>query len=175
MKLPATSYWSMNPVIDPLVYSWPAAALTVMVSVNERYSEAASRLDAFRDLQDNWDGYGALPISLQAINQAQALLSSQSVYAQLAIPDITPTPNGTLVVEWQGLHGEAAFEIGNTRVSGVIKPDRAQPLYINGETAKLDQFLPSFIAPFLNPNSANRAATITQIDYDIGTNGRDSA
>jgi hypothetical protein len=167
---------STNSVIDPLlIYSWPATAITATVSMDEKYTEAVSRLDAFRDLENNWDGYGAIPISVQAIDHAQALLFNQSRYAQLAFPDITPTPNGTLVVEWQGVHGEAAVEIGNTRVSGVIKPDQAQPLFINGETAKLDQFLPSFIAPFLNPDSARRAATITPIDYDTATNGRNSA
>lgn len=163
------SYQFTDPVFLAFA-SWPAPAIIAVVNVDEKYSEAMARLNALGDLHIDWDGYGALPISERALNQARALLSTQARNPHLGLPDIIPTPNGTLVMEWQGKQGEAAVEIGSTRVSGVIKSEQKPPLYINGTTEQLEQSLPSLIAPFLNPALMSRTPTITQIEYDTIAN-----
>ena len=141
------------------------------VSQSERYAAAFEQLKVFSTLDNNWDGYGGSRISEQAIRHARALLYTQLYsHAQLALPEITPTPNGTLVIEWQGQQGEAAVEIGNTRVSGVIKGENSPMICIAGESATLSNHLPTFIAPFLNPVSA-KASAITPVEYDSAGNG----
>jgi hypothetical protein len=149
--------------LQPSIISCP-------VSHSERYATAFEQLNVFSNLGNNWDGYGGVPISEQAIKHARTLLCTQLyTQAHLALPEITPTPNGTLVIEWQGRHGEAAVEIGNTRVSGVIKPENSPTICIAGETTTLSNYLPSFIAPFLNPERAKTAA-ITPVEYDAASN-----
>jgi len=150
-------------VFQPSIVSCP-------VSQSERYATAVEQLNVFSNLDNNWDGYGGSRISEQAIDHARTLLYTQLyTQAHLALPEITPTPNGTLVIEWQGQHGEAAVEIGNTRVSGVIKRENSPTICIAGETAMLSNYLPIFIAPFLNPESA-KVAAITPVEYDAADN-----
>jgi hypothetical protein len=150
--------------------SQPLTIVNCPVSYSEKYAEALEQLNAFSRLDDNWDGYGGARISDQAIAHARSLLCTQIyTYARLGVPEITPTPNGTLVVEWQGSNGEAAVEIGNTRVSGVVKAEKAPTMCISGDTAQLSEYLPIFIAPFLNPE-ARKAAAITPVEYEAAAN-----
>ncbi len=125
--------------------SFPVTVISCPVSRSEQYTEALKLLNTFSTLENNWDGYGGARISEQVVDHARTLLCTQ-LYTQsrLAPPEITPTPNGTLVIEWLGCKGEAAVEIGNTRVSGVIKAEHSPTICIAGETARLSEYLPSF-------------------------------
>jgi len=138
---------------------------------SEKYTEALNQLTVYSNLGANWDGYGAVQISEQAIDCARVLISTQQYtgVSRLAVPDITPTPNGTIVLEWHGSNGEAAVEIGNTRVSGIIRAVNSPTLYVSGDTARLNEYLPAFIAPYLNPESPT-AAAITPVEYEPAAN-----
>src|SRR5262249_46266244 len=55
------------------------------------------------DLQDNWDGYGALPI--QHNTALNAHLALNTLLLDAPVPDITPNTNGTVSFEWETQFG----------------------------------------------------------------------
>ncbi|MCL2146593.1 MAG: hypothetical protein FWH52_02180 [Synergistaceae bacterium] len=62
------------------------------------------------ELKENWDGDGALPIIKEVIeNSVNAV---RSLCRRWGAPEITPSPNGTVILEW--FHNDVEFylEIG---------------------------------------------------------------
>ena len=49
--------------------------------------------------QENWDGYGALPVSEAAYSEAEKLL--RLLPLDIPIPDVIPEPTGELAFEWR--------------------------------------------------------------------------
>jgi hypothetical protein len=50
--------------------------------------------------EENWDGYGALPITEDAYREAERLIKSLPLTSFIPMPEITPEPNGELGLEW---------------------------------------------------------------------------
>jgi hypothetical protein len=50
--------------------------------------------------RENWDGYGAQPISEQACNDAEKFVQMLPEYKKR--PEITPVPDGDISLEWYG-------------------------------------------------------------------------
>ncbi|MDD5091340.1 MAG: hypothetical protein PHQ23_10555 [Candidatus Wallbacteria bacterium] len=50
-------------------------------------------------LSDNWDGYGAKPISSQAVSRA-AMLVDEAFDEATPVPSVVPVPNGSVQLEW---------------------------------------------------------------------------
>src|SRR5438105_1467474 len=69
-------------------------------------------LDELSKLKLDWDGYGALPVALEGCAPARTFvaLTPQGMLA----PEINPTSNGTVSLEWVSRDGEAYIEIGRT-------------------------------------------------------------
>lgn len=63
-----------------------------------------------------WDGYGAAPISADALSEAEALL--RVLPASLPAPDIVPEPTGTVGLEWR--KGKDAILVLSVQGKGVI-------------------------------------------------------
>jgi hypothetical protein len=139
---------------------------------SERYKQLMDRIDSFEKLMDNWDGYGGAKISEEAIKQVRQLINTQfqSSANALSMPEISPTSNGTIVVEWQEGGGEAAVEIGTSRVSGFVRSATAPIVRIRGESKALSSYFPLFVGPMLDPNNL-RARTITKVEYEAAENG----
>lgn len=72
-------------------------------------------LQSFEALADNWDGHGAVPPSAQAVGHATTLLNGlPGEWAlRLHADDLTPTPYGTITVEWAAGADYVSVEIGD--------------------------------------------------------------
>ena len=69
-------------------------------------------LENLKDLKDNWDSYGACPISEKAIENAEKILNLLA-----HDPIIIPTPSGTVQLEWGD---ELEMDIGEETISGLF-------------------------------------------------------
>jgi hypothetical protein len=75
-----------------------------------------------------------MSISDQARRHASLFIDMiEAAPSGVPIPEVSPTPSGTVAFEWETHDGQAYLEIGNTRYSGYIKLDRQAPTFINGQ------------------------------------------
>ena len=67
----------------------------------------SQRLDLFLSLPDNWDSYGAAPISPNTISRVEAALREIFTVAgeDAPLPFIAPANDGTIVLEWKTAEG----------------------------------------------------------------------
>ncbi len=75
-----------------------------------------SRLNSFKLLSHNWDGYGATTVDNLAIVNSLKFLQAlpEHLIETVNSDDITPTPYGTIVIEWGNIKGELiSTEVGN--------------------------------------------------------------
>lgn len=88
-------------------------------------------LDEIGKLKDGWDGYGGLAVTKESRAHVRKMIAIAP--HGLRGPDITPTSNGTIAVEWQSGQGEAFLEVGCTRYSGHIQPKDGTTIYLQGQ------------------------------------------
>ena len=86
------------------------------------------RLAELAALQEDWDSYGALPISEKALDGARRLLSRvcrELPSAADASPfALAPLANGGVQIEWRGAHGALELEVDpKGRLSGLLVGD----------------------------------------------------
>jgi hypothetical protein len=147
------------------VQFWPATSyLTETFGYSQlvaaRFEEAKAARTLVNELEtlgDNWDGYGASPITPQTCTNARGLIDMiEASPHKVPIPEIAPTPSGTISFEWETDEVVLYLEVGNTRVSGYIKMDRNPPTYLHGRVHDLDQqsltFVQTTIAAPENPS-----------------------
>ena len=75
-----------------------------IVSTHQHYVGVLSQqIQSFGQLPEGWDGYDAIAPSSQVISNAINVIASiSSAWAmRLVKEDITPTPYGTITLEWQ--------------------------------------------------------------------------
>lgn len=127
----ARASWMVTGVYPPTegAYFLPFTAQRI-----ENAKTARESINELGSLQDNWDGYGASSISDQARRHALLFIDMiEAAPSGVPIPDVSPTPSGTVAFEWETHDGQAYLEIGNTRYSGYIKLDRQAPTFIYGQ------------------------------------------
>jgi len=82
----------------------------------------------FSHLENNWDGYGAIPVGINSAKNAIEFISTLPVLAFQHFYDGYPNTNGTISFEWKNKNGEEFFvEIGDTKMSYF--------LMLNGQTS----------------------------------------
>lgn len=142
-----------------------AYASAYSASQLNRYNELVQQLNQLEVLADNWDGYGGASFSQSALEQARKMLGAQlHSSGKVSLPNIVPTSNGTVALEWQEGDGEAVVEIGSTRVSGFIKAHNAPPVFLSGSTAAYMTSLPTLIGNCLASESP-KATSISQVEF----------
>jgi hypothetical protein len=144
--------------VDGLVL--PASVLQLV-----EQEQAVGTLSELRDLAPNWDGYGALPVSDEAMGNSKEALLRLLRYAPT--PDITPNPNGTISFEWTSGQGEAHLEIGKTRFSFFVKPRRGKSILTDGPVSAINDELASLVTAIVFP-SAGSLTAITRATYTAG-------
>ena len=88
-------------------------------------------LEELKELEENWDGYGACPISEKAIENVNRILELLK-----QIPVIGPTPNGTVQLEWGD---DLEMEIGDDKISGLFTvPFHSEYIEINLKKVRND-------------------------------------
>lgn len=123
-----------------------------------------TRLADFESLPSDWDGYGALPISEQVRQNAEALLSLFSGFSpSLPPPEIAPHANGTISLEWEVGQAEAYLEIGKTRISGYIRSQAGETYLIEGNADEVDETLARLLEEHIYP-CTELALPVTSLD-----------
>jgi len=117
---------------DPAI-SWvhpltKSSGLSALASVENQIEEICK-------MPAGWDGYGALPISQST--KYNALAALRGILGSAKAPDITPNPNGTLSFEWETHQGVGHLEIGQTRLSFYIQPNRGDPIFLDASSDDL--------------------------------------
>ncbi len=145
--------------LDPIVSQW---SKTMSPGSSSLFLDAFARIDAFAALGDNWDGYGALPISEAAIRNARFVLERLS--HSCPTPDVVPNSNGTISFEWETRSAYACLEIGVTRYALFVDAKAGQgDFHADGCARSFDDASAKAISVALSP-PRNAAPTITRIE-----------
>lgn len=88
-------------------------------------------LNKIREIKDNWDGYGAKAPNPRAINNAITFMEllPPAYQKMLNIEDISFSPYGTIILEWQKNEDNfISIEIGNSKIGYLSEtPDKINP------------------------------------------------
>jgi hypothetical protein len=144
---PALVYWMPENFRGALRAEFPVAKATI---------EQASYKEP------NWDGYGALPISIEA--KDNALTAIRNILPVAPTPEISPNPNGTLSFQWESVEGKAHMEIGRTQYSFYVSPRIGVPILFEGSVDDVSRIHGSLVASLLFPPVIT-AGTMTPIRY----------
>ena len=111
---------------------------------------AIDKVEELAAMPENWDGYGAIQISLETKKNAQSAL--EAILRHAPVPDITPNPNGTVSFEWETAQGIGHLEIGRTKFSFYIKPcSGGTPLLADGGVNQITDDFGRLVAIWLFP------------------------
>jgi hypothetical protein len=94
------------------------AVAAISATIVEELQPALERLDAFTTLVEDWDSYGAVPISAVAIDDARELAAEIISKHALSIRpagysfDVVPTPDGGVQLEWNVADQHLEIAIG---------------------------------------------------------------
>lgn len=88
-------------------------------------------------LDDDWDGFGALPVNPRTITFAEHLIKE---VIQEKDFDLSPSNNGTLSFEWENSRLEAHLSLGSTQYSMYIASvdNSFDTLYFSGTLEELE-------------------------------------
>lgn len=94
--------------------------------MNQYHPTVTELLDQLSNLEPNWDGGAADPVSNQAIEHCRRLLAV--VGKTEFLPEITPNPNGTVTLDWDLGVGDFSLEFGATQFSSCWTHNRSVQL-----------------------------------------------
>ena len=107
-----------------------------------RKEDVLSSIDEFVNLENNWDGYGANPLSLESAKNAKEFISNLSDELFKNFYDGFPNTHGTISFEWKNEKDDEFFiEIGDKLVSYCLilkghKPIKKDLIELNPEKIK---------------------------------------
>jgi hypothetical protein len=92
-----------------------AMPVTFLKREHWRAGEIASLTDALREIAmdcatPDWDGNQATPVSENSIRVAENLIGQLKTMTMLPLPEISPTPNGTLLFDWEKNDAQLVIE-----------------------------------------------------------------
>jgi len=92
-----------------------------------------SKIDLFVGLENNWDGYGGVPLLKSIANKAKSFIPLLSGDLIDKISDIFPNNHGTITIEWENKKEKLSLEIGETNYSYFVKyNDGKAPKFVRG-------------------------------------------
>ncbi len=95
-----------------MFYLLTSNAMTSQIAtIKNKISEVA-------ELKDNWDGYGAVKIPKETIKNAFKFIDafSKEGYTVEFETEVTPTPYGSIVLDFSTINGLVSLEIGKTKI-----------------------------------------------------------
>ena len=107
-----------------------------------RKEDIFNSIDEFVNLENNWDGYGAIPLSLESGKNAKEFISNLSEGLLENFYDGYPNTHGTISFEWKNKNDDEFFiEIGDKLVSYCLilkghKPVKKDLIELNPEKIK---------------------------------------
>jgi len=105
------------PVLLPGYFTQQSPADQAVSQRHHHVGLLCKHLQSFLNLTDNWDGYGAVPPSEQAIDEVTRLLNNlPSQWAlRLHSDGLTPTPYGTITLDWAVGADYVNVEVGDNQ------------------------------------------------------------
>src|SRR5712692_5249858 len=98
--------------------------MTISNSSTSMLITAMRKLDELKNLPEDWDSYGADPISPNAIAKAKSIIISvvksfsNAIGDVVQLTDVIPIADGGVQLEWVGPHAELEIEISpNSNIS----------------------------------------------------------
>lgn len=74
--------------------------------------QALSRdIAAMAELENNWDGYGAIAVLPASIAHAEAIVENEAISVD-KVEDVLPNPNGTITIVWGNGKDQVCLEVG---------------------------------------------------------------
>ncbi|MGE8361880.1 hypothetical protein [Pseudomonas sp.] len=119
-------------------------------------------ISSFGALGENWDGYGAIPVNPQTVENSKS--AANLLFAELPVADIFPNPNGTITFEWDTDKGIANLEIGESRYSFYIETKDGDFYPLSGEARNITRLIPLAIAATIFEES-EPAQTVTNFSF----------
>ena len=129
-------------------------------AMRSEISVAKAKIREFGKMPENWDGYGATRISLEAVQNAIKAIDVLLISAP--VPDIVPNPNGTISFEWESSQGVGHLEIGKTKFSFYVKTRSGSPALADGLADHVGSEIGSLVASLLFP-VRHAANTMTKL------------
>jgi len=100
----------------------------------DAYELIKKEIDSFVSLNNNWDGYGGIPVINEIGEKSKLLITFLNDSLIDRISDIFPNSHGTLTIEWGNKMGEKlSLEIGGNNYSYFVKHNNKEPKLENGE------------------------------------------
>lgn len=132
-------------------------------SISDRFYDRKPAIGLLRELsilEANWDGYNASPIYAKVGANAQRFFGIlEARNTALPTPEITPTPAGTIAMEWETAAGEAYIEIGITKFSSFIRLTSGQKQFYDGDAESMGPELLDVVQGSLFPAPSSGAST----------------
>lgn len=72
--------------------------------------EIYDRISALKELEENWDSYGGLPVADGAISRIRVLLSNLDI-GDMPKPHVAPLPDGSIGLHWRVADRDLEMEI----------------------------------------------------------------
>lgn len=101
--------------------------------------ETLAIIEQFSTLEEDWDGYEALPPHPQIIEQTKTFISSIDTYTLEQITDLFPNPNGTIYIEFEKNDQTRLYlEIGLSSYSFYVRKESCDTLYFDSKEPLAD-------------------------------------
>jgi hypothetical protein len=95
-------------------------------------NEIVKEIISFVSLNQDWDGYGALPLQVESAANAILITNQLTDSDLLKISAVYPNPHGTITFDWENdLAERISLEVGNTSFSYYVKVSSGSPEYFN--------------------------------------------
>jgi len=100
--------------------------MTISNSSTSMLITAMRKLDELKNLPEDWDSYGADPISPNAIAKAKSIIISvvksfsNAIGDVVQLTDVIPIADGGVQLEWVGPHAELEIEISPNGTIGFL-------------------------------------------------------
>ena len=125
-------------------------------------------IHSFRSLEDGWLGPGSQRIPVETAEKVKTVADLLGRVEGLPNPDLTPTQNGTISLEWASSRGEVYVEYGKTRISGFLRIEDSPTIYFKD----VNSLQPSFyteVRNMLYPSAQTHSITTIGMTIDGNT------
>lgn len=140
---------TISAIVATHVLASPAIALSFDTAINaQKYSysvfttpikidstmELLNKINSLANLLQNWDGFGADAIDRRAILNSNKFIQKlpSFISSKLNKENITPTPYGTVVLDWKVGDELISVEIGETKIGFFSEINELQNPSIEG-------------------------------------------
>lgn len=101
------SYVSPSSSWAPRLFTHQTAKVVMpTLKVPQWLNDVLERTNNLLRLQPNWDSYGAKPIDIQSAVTSLQILASAALAENAGAPQIVPTPQGGVQLEWHGANSD---------------------------------------------------------------------